>query len=61
MDVPRIIADNIIKARKESLEAGQQKYAEYFIISGPYFLNYKEEVDSILRKEGYGDVIPVTQ
>lgn len=50
------IARMIIKAADKSLEAGQAKYRAYFIKTKIY-ANYKDDVDTILRTDGYEDVI----
>lgn len=50
------IARMIIKAADKSLEAGQAKYRAYFIKTMIY-VNYKDDVDTILRTDGYEDVI----
>ena len=48
------IAQQIIKQAKISIENGQIKYRAYFIKTSIY-LDWKEEVDSILEIEGYED------
>ena len=50
------IAQQIIKQAKISIEKGQAKYRAYFIKT-PIYLDWKEEVDSILEIEGYQDCI----
>ena len=50
------IAQQIIKQAKISTEKGQAKYKAYFIKT-PIYLDWKEEVDSILEIEGYEDCI----
>lgn len=50
------IAKMIIKAADKSLENGQAKYRAYFIKTKIY-TSYKEDVDTILRTDGYEDVI----
>lgn len=50
------IAKMIIKAADTSLEAGQTKYRAYFVKTLIY-IKYKEDVDTILRTDGYEDVI----
>lgn len=50
------IAQQIIKQAKISIEKGQAKYRSYFIKT-PIYLDWKEEVDSILEIEGYKDCI----
>lgn len=50
------IARMIIKAADKSLEAGQAKYRAYFVKTKIY-ANYKDDVDTILRTDGYEAVI----
>lgn len=50
------IARMIIKARQKGLEAGQAKYAAYFVNTHIY-ADYKADVDTILTTDGYGDAI----
>ena len=50
------IAQQIIKQAKISIEKGQAKYQAYFIKT-PIYVDWKEEVDSILEIEGYEDCI----
>lgn len=50
------IARRIMKKAKESIEAGQKKYRAYFVRTGLY-KNWKEEVDTILKTDGYEEVI----
>jgi len=50
------IADRIILEANKSLELGQEKYRAYFINTNLY-LKYKQDVDTILQTDGYGDVI----
>jgi hypothetical protein len=50
------IASRIIKARQTSLEAGQTKYRAYFINTTLY-ADWKNDVDTILTTDGYGDCI----
>lgn len=50
------IADRIILEANKSLELGQEKYRAYFINTSLY-LKYKQDVDTILQTDGYGDVI----
>ena len=54
--VSSFIAQQIIKQAKISKEKGQAKYRAYFIKT-PIYLDWKEEVDSILEIEGYQDCI----
>lgn len=50
------IADRIMLEANKSLELGQEKYRAYFINTSLY-LKYKQDVDTILQTDGYGDVI----
>lgn len=50
------IAHAIEKKADISLEEGQNKYRAYFIKTKLY-VKYKEDVDTILRVDGYEDVI----
>lgn len=50
------IAQQIIKQAKISTEKGQAKYRAYFIKTSLY-LNWKEEVDTILEVDGYEECI----
>lgn len=50
------IAQQIIKQAKVSTEKGQAKYRAYFIKTHLY-LDWKEEVDTILEVEGYEECI----
>lgn len=50
------IAQQIIKQAKISIEKGQNKYRAYFIKTSIY-LDWKEEVDSILELDGYAECI----
>ena len=52
------IAARIIEAAEISLAKGQAKYKSYFIKTKLY-LSFQPAVDSILRSEGHGDVIPL--
>lgn len=54
--VSSFIAKQIIKQAKISTEKGQAKYRAYFIKT-PIYLDWKEEVDSILEIECYQDCI----
>lgn len=56
MDMAPFIAMMIIKARKTSLEAGQEKYRAYFINTKLY-AQFQEDVNTILETEGHGDCI----
>ena len=51
------IAFRIIDTKDENgIEAAQKKYTLYFLVTDKMHC-YKEEVDSILREEGYEDCI----
>lgn len=50
------IARRIIKEADKSTEAGQKKYRAYFVRTSLY-KNWKEEVDTILKTDGYEEVI----
>lgn len=52
----KVIADNIIKAAKVSLEAGQEKYRAYFV-KYTWYKAYKAAVDARLTAAGYKDCI----
>lgn len=50
------IARMIMKEADKSIIAGQKKYKAYFIKTSLY-KNWKEDVDTILKTDGYEDVI----
>lgn len=50
------IAQQIIKQAKISTEKGKNKYRAYFIKTSIY-LDWKEEVDSILELDGFEECI----
>lgn len=50
------IANMIIKARKKSLEDGQNKYRAYFVRTHIY-ATWQPDVDAILIQDGYADCI----
>ncbi len=50
------IANRIIQQADISLEAGQEKYRQYFTRTNLY-LRYKAEVDVILTTDGYGECV----
>lgn len=50
------ISRMIENAAKKSIEQGRAKYRAYFIKTDNY-LEWKEEVDTILVTDGYEDVI----
>jgi len=55
----KCIADKIMEARKESAEAGQEKYRAYFVkgINAKLYKKYREKVNAILTAENCGDCI----
>ena len=55
-DMTTFIARRIMEKAKESIEAGQKKYRAYFVRTGLY-KKWKKEVDTILRTDGYEEVI----
>ena len=50
------IARMIMKEADKSTAAGQKKYSAYFVRTSLY-KNWKEDVDTILKTDGYEDVI----
>ena len=50
------IARMIMKEADKSTAAGQKKYRAYFVRTSLY-KNWKEDVDTILKTDGYEDVI----
>lgn len=50
------IAKRIMAEADKSLEQGQDKYRAYFVNTLIY-AKYKNDVDTILRTDGYFDVI----
>lgn len=50
------IARMIMEEVKKSIEAGRNKYKAYFVKTILY-KNWKEDVDTILKTDGYEDVI----
>ena len=50
------IARMIMKEADKNIIAGQKKYKAYFIKTSLY-KNWKEDVDTILKTDGYEDVI----
>lgn len=50
------IARRIMKEADKSTEAGQKKYRAYFVRTSLY-KNWKEEVDTILKTDGYEEVV----
>lgn len=58
--MPAFIANQIIEAKKKSLEAAQAKYRAYFVTLPYYKALYKKDVDAILTIEDCADCI-VTQ
>lgn len=55
-DMTTFIARMIMKEADKSIIAGQKKYKAYFIKTSLY-KNWKEDVDTILKTDGYEDVI----
>ena len=55
-DMATFIARRIMKEAGKSTEAGQKKYRAYFVRTSMY-KNWKEEVDTILKTDGYEDAI----
>ena len=55
-DMTTFIARMIMKETDKSTEAGQKKYRAYFVRTNLY-KNWKEDVDTILKTDGYEDVI----
>lgn len=52
------IARMIMKEADKSTEEGQKKYRAYFVRTSLY-KNWKEDVDTILKTDGYDEVIAV--
>lgn len=50
------ITRRIMKEADKSTEAGQKKYRAYFVRTSLY-KNWKEEVDTILKTDGYEEII----
>ena len=55
-DMVTFMASRIIEEAEKSVEAGQKKYRAYFVRTSLY-KNWKEDVDTILKTDGYEDVI----
>lgn len=55
-DMTTFIASRIMEEADKSIEAGQKKYRAYFVRTSLY-KNWKEDVDTILKTDGYEDVI----
>lgn len=55
-DMTTFIASRIMEEADKSIEAGQKKYGAYFVRTSLY-KNWKEDVDTILKTDGYEDVI----
>lgn len=55
-DMTTFIARMIMKEADKSTAAGQKKYRVYFVRTSMY-KNWKEDVDTILKTDGYEDVI----
>lgn len=50
------IARMIIKEADKNVEAGQKKYRAYFVRTSLYKV-WREDVDTILKTDGYGEII----
>lgn len=50
------VAGRIMVAADKSLEEGQDKYRAYFVNTSLY-RKYQSDVDTILRTDGYAEVI----
>lgn len=55
-DMTTFIARRIMEEDKKSIESGQKKYRAYFVRTSLY-KNWKEDVDTILKTDGYETVI----
>ena len=55
-DMTTFSARMIMKEADKSIAAGQKKYRAYFIKTSLY-KNWKEDVDTILKTDGYEEVI----
>ena len=55
-DMTTFIASRIIEEAEKSVEAGQKKYRAYFVKTRLYKRS-KDNVDTILKTDGYEDVI----
>lgn len=55
-EMTTFIARMIMKEADKSTAAGQKKYRAYFVRTSMY-KNWKEDVDTILKTDGYEDVI----
>lgn len=55
-EMTTFIARMIMKEADKSTAAGQKKYRAYFVRTSLY-KNWKEDVDTILKTDGYEDVI----
>ena len=56
IEMSTFIAKKIIEKADRSTEEGQKKYRAYFVKTGLY-KKWKEEVDTILKTDGYDEVI----
>lgn len=54
-DMTTFIARRIIEEADKSIEAGQKKYRAYFRTR--LYKKWKDEVDTILKTDGYDEVI----
>ena len=55
-DMTTFIARIIMREADKSTAAGQKKYRAYFVRTSLY-KNWKEDVDTILKTDGYDEVI----
>lgn len=55
-DMTTFIASRIMEEADKSVEAGQKKYRAYFVKTRLY-KRWKDNVDTILKTDGYEDVI----
>ncbi len=55
-DMTTFIARMIIKEADKNVEAGQKKYRAYFVRTSLYKA-WREDVDTILKTDGYGEII----
>ena len=55
-DMATFIASRIMEEAGKSTEAGQKKYRAYFVRTSLY-KNWKDDVDTILKTDGYDEII----
>ena len=55
-EMTTFIASRIMEEADKSIEAGQKKYRAYFVRTSLY-KNWKEDVDTILKTDGYDEII----